>query len=322
MKKILLLSLTILLSLTLFACKPSTTDDHNVIYVTVYPMEYLVNEIGGDSVTVKRVPGSNVHSDSIDWGAKEIIDMINADMLFYVNAGLDNYIQNNADSTFNEGDVELIDISEFVPYNQVCYSQSHDHEGEELLVDPIDTCDENMLSDDPHFWLDPVLTLKAAELVRDKLIVKYPDNSLVYQNNFMVLEAALEKLDEDYQLMADEATKPIITTNMLFSYWHARYDIEILSLTADVHSNETIPGDIIEFVDEALLHEIHYILFEANTNSPAGDQLLQQLLLTDNTAQAATIHGGGTLTNEEINNGTTYMTLMYENLEILNSATK
>jgi len=319
MKKTLLIILSVMLFMTLSACK-NDDEIEEVIYVTVYPMQYLVEEIGGDTVLVKRVPGSTVHSESIDWSAKEIIDMINADLLFYVNAGVDTYIPDNKESTFDDGTVELIDVSQYITYNKVCYSHEHTHlEPED---NPILDCDENSLSDDPHFWLDPVRMLQAAELVRDKLIVAYPENSELYENRFTVLSAALVKLDDDYQKMADDAIKPIITTAMLFTYWHARYHIEIMSIVTSPHSSESIPSDLIEFVNEAQYHFIHHILFEKNTNSPAGEQVLEALKEVDEEAIALYLHGLGNLTNEEIDNGSTYMSIMYDNLEVLNEATK
>jgi len=311
--------LTIMLFMTLSACK-SDDDVENIIYVTVYPMQYLVEQIGGDTVTVKRVPGSTVHSESIDWSAKEIIDMVNSDLLFYIDAGVDTYIPNNKESTFDDGTVELINVSQYVTYNKVCFSREYSHlyPGDNPILD----CDENALSDDPHFWIDPVRILQAAELVRDKLIVTYPGNSELYENNFTEMTAALEKLNDDYQEMADVAHKPIITTVMLFTYWHARYDLEIISIVTSPHSTETIPSDLISFVNEAQTNSIHYILFEKNTNSPAGEQVLDALQALDEDASALYLHGLGNLTNEEIDNGSTYISIMYDNLEVLNESTK
>ncbi len=319
MKKILLMLLAVVLTMTLTACKNDDADE-NIVYVTVYPMQYLVEQIGGDTVTVKRVPGSTVHSESIDWSAKEIIDMVNSDLLFYIDAGVDTYIPNNKESTFDDGNVELINVSQYVTYNKVCFSREHSHlyPGDNPILD----CDENSLADDPHFWLDPVRMLQAAELVRDKLIVAYPENSELYENNFTVMSAALEKLNDDFQDMADVATKPIITTVMLFTYWHDRYDLEIISILTSPHTTESIPSDIISFVNEAQASSIDYILFEKNTNSPAGEQVLDALQALDSEASALYLHGLGNLTNEEIENGSTYISIMYDNLEVLNEATK
>jgi len=150
MKKTIIFLLITLLAVTLSACKDNNPSSENVVYVTVYPMEYLVNQIAGDTVDVRRVPGSNTHSDSIDWSAKEIIDMINADLLFYVNAGVDTYIPNNAQTTFNNANVELIDISNNLDYNQVCYTHTHSHEEEDdhHEEEEPEVCDPNALSDD------------------------------------------------------------------------------------------------------------------------------------------------------------------------------
>lgn len=323
MKKTIILLLIAVLTLSLSACNDTDTAAEDVIYVTVYPMEYLVTQIAGDTVEVRHVPGSNTHSTSIDWTGKEIIDMMEADLIFYVNAGLDTYIPNNADTIFKDANVELVDISSTVTYNQVCYSHTHDHEEEEDPEEVIsEECDPNALSEDPHFWLDPVRMLEAAKLVHDKLVVTYPENIELFNMNFTVLNAALEKLHEDYQVMADEATKPIITTSMLFMYWNNRYDIDIISLSMSAHTPQDVQGDKILFLEEALLHEIQYVLFETNSNSPDGDQLIE--LLRDESVDASRlyIHGLGNISVEERDFGKTYMSIMYQNLEVLKSATK
>jgi zinc transport system substrate-binding protein len=311
-----------LITLTLTACGPSTAEDENVIYVTVYPMQYLIEEIAGDTVTVKRVPGSQVHADSYDWTAKELIDMLDANLLFYINAGVDNYIPNNEDKIFSDGDVQLVDMSQHIEYAKVCYE--HTHEDEDEHADEADdhdedvfSCDPNSMSDDPHFWLDPVRMSQAAEFVKDKLIATFPENVELYENNHTVLSAALSTLNDDFQDLAETATKPLITTILLFSYWEDRYGFEILSITNDLHSSEANPSDIIDYVNHAIEDNVHYILFEKNTNSPAGESVLQELRLVDNLAQPRYLHGLGNLTNDEIETGANYISVMYDNLAVL-----
>lgn len=116
MKKTMMLIGLLLTIFSLAACKQNDDDETPVIYVTVYPMQFLVEEIAGNTVDVERVPGASSHSASIDWSAKEIISMINSDLLFYVHAGADDYIPNNAD-VFTDGSVELVDMSQHLTYN-------------------------------------------------------------------------------------------------------------------------------------------------------------------------------------------------------------
>ena len=317
MRKILLLLGIVGMIFTLSACKETTNDDTPSIYITVYPMRFLIEEIAGDTVTVKQVPGVVSHSDSVDWSPKEIIDMINSDLLFYIHGGADDFIPNNAD-LFTDGDVELIDMSQHIQYNLVCYT--HTHEEEETVQ--TEACDENMLNEDPHFWLDPVRMAEAALFVKDKLIATYPENEELYNNNYTVLSSSLEKLNQDFEEMALEATKPIITTVMLFTYWHERYEIEIQSITSDAHSTETNPTELIEILTMASEHDIIYILFEKNANSPAGDQLLADLQQTTPEASALYLHGLGQITDDEMSNGSNYISIMYDNLTALELATK
>jgi len=317
MKKLFLMIGLFTLILSLSACSKGTTDNAPVVYITVYPMAFLVEEIAGDTVTVKQVPGVVSHSDSVDWSAKEIIDMINADLLIYIHAGADNYIPNNAE-TFADGNVELIDMSQHVQYNVVCYT----HTLEDGTDTSVDNCDSNMLNEDPHFWLDPVRMAEAAAFLKDKLIATYPENEELYNNNYTVLSSSLEKLDQDFQEMADAATKPIITTVMLFTYFSDRYGIEIQSLTIDAHSTESNPTDLIDILNMAIANDIHYILFEKNANSPAGDQMLTDLQDTYSDASALYLHGLGQITDQEKANGSTYLSIMYDNLTALDTATK
>lgn len=320
MKKIYLLIIATLLIFTLTACDEEPTVDENTVYVTVYPMQYLIESIAGDTVDVVRVPGAANHSDSIEWSIKEIIDMKEADIIFYISAGADNYIE-NSEELLSEGDVELVDMSSHIDYNEVCYT--HSHEEDEHAEDTNDNdCEQTALSLDPHFWLDPVRMKEAAIFVKDKLISTFPDNQELYNNNFTILNASLEQLNTDYETMATEATKPVITTVMLFTYWHERYDIEILPITTDAHSSDIVPGDIIDFVNHAIDESQHYILFEKNVNSPAGEAVLQELKNYDPNADALFLHGLGSITQAESEAGMNYLTIMYDNLEVLNESSK
>jgi len=317
-----------------------TTEDENIVYTTVYPVRYLVEEIAKEHVTVKRVPGSQTHSESIDWTPKEIIDMIESDIIFFIDAGVDSYIPNNADGTFDDSNAELVNLSEAITYNMICASGDHHHHDEEEHDEEhtdehadehddehdegvLETCEINKIIDDPHFWLDPVRMLEAAEFVKDTLIAEFPEYEDEFLTNFEALKTDLEKLHTDYELMASEAVKPIITTSLLFSYYEARYDIEIIAMATTPHSGENIPGDIIEITEEAIYHEIHYVIYEKNVNSPAADALYEELSKDENyEVFKGYLHGLGTLITEEFDTNQTYLSIMYDNLETLQNATK
>lgn len=317
MKKLFLLFITTLLFVSLSACKNDPVYE-NLIFVTVYPMQFLVEEIAGDTVMVKRVPGSNAHSESIDWSAKEIIEMYESDLLFYINAGLDTYIEQNKDTTFGGSNAKLVDLSLTIDYNEVCYS----HHDEDEDQNDTGICDETQLSDDPHFWLDPVRMLQAAEIVKVQLILAYPDQTALFENNYTVLQASLEKLNQDYENMSSLAVKPLITSTMLFTYYADRYELDIHPISLDAHAAEETADSLIEFVGLAEENNLDYIIFEKNANSPAADSVLSSIQSFNPDADKLFMHGLGNLTVEEVDEGLTYLSIMYQNLDALNLATK
>jgi zinc transport system substrate-binding protein len=325
MKRILSILLISLLAVTLYACGDEDTNDEDVVYVTAYPIEYLVNMIGQDITTAKYVPGSTAHGHGFDWSGQEIIDMQNADILLYVGAGLDPYITSNYE-TLNEGSVRLIKISDYVTPIEVCMSHDHiDEDEDEHHHDDDDTvCEDAELIEDAHMWLDVERMQAMASLVRDQLIVSYPDETEHIDNNYLVVEKLLEKLQEDYTKALDAVTKPVITNVKLFSYYESAYDLVINPFTKNAHSHddESTPTDYPEFVAYALSHDINYILFEKNANSPAGDTLLRELQKENPDAEKLYLHPLGYLTRDEVTSGQNYMTIMYGNLDALLQATE
>ncbi|MFW6319539.1 MAG: metal ABC transporter substrate-binding protein [Bacillota bacterium] len=326
MKRILALLSILVLALTLYACgDENDTNSDPVVYVTAYPIEYLVNMIGQDITTAKYVPGATAHGHGFDWSGKEIIDMQNADILIYVGAGLDPYITVNYE-TLNDGSVRLVKISDYVDPIEVCMSHDHvDEDEDEHHHDEEDTvCEDAELIEDSHMWLDVERMQAMASLVRDQLLISYPDETEHINNNYMIVEKLLEKLQTDYIEALSPITKPIITNVKLFSYYEDAYNLVINPFTKNAHSHddESTPTDYPEFVAYAIANDINYILFEKNANSPAGDTLLRELQKENPSASKLFLHPLGYLTRDEVTLGENYITLMYDNLDVLLQATE
>jgi len=329
MRKLLAIISVFTLALTLSACRDEPLE--NTVYVTAYPIYYLVEEIGKDIVNTKYVPGSQVHAEHHDWSANEIIDMQDADLLFYVGAGLDPYIDRNLDSVFKDQHVELVRFEDYIDIIKVKLIHDHDHNGHDHNDhdhndhnhnDHDHDDDDATLMPDPHFWLDVGRMIEAAEIVRDKLIETYPEEEARILNNYFTVEILLEGLHEAYQEELAGEEKPLITNVKLFTYMEKAYGIDIrpFTLHAHAHENEPIPGDFDHFIDLANDYDIRYILFEKNAKSPAGDALLSELQAHNPDTAKLHLHPVGFLTDEELRVNKNYITVMYENLEALKTA--
>jgi len=336
MRKLSLIFLTLLTVFTLAACSNDETGE-NVVYVTAYPVHYLVEEIGKGIVDVKYVPGSHVHGESFDWSAQEIISMQDADLLFHVGGGLDNYIDANLNSIFRDQHVNLVKFSETINLINVCLVHDHDHDDHDHDYDEHDhdhddhdhdnhdhddECEGAENLPDPHFWLDVNRMIEAAELVKMTLLETYPEETTRIENNYVVVNALLNKLNSDYKEALHDNHKPVITNVKLFTYFERAYHVHIhpLTLNAHAHEDESVPTNLIEFVNLAIDNDINYILFEKNASSPAGETLLSEIRKSNSDIDKVFLHPLGNLTSEEVAQNKNYVNIMYDNLNALKSA--
>ena len=111
MKQFLVLIVTILV---LSACsqEEATNNDKLKIYTTVYPLEYLVDEIGGETVETESIipPGADGHS--YEPTIKEMTQYADGDGLIYVGEGMEAFSSNIA-GALEKQDVELVEIGQY-----------------------------------------------------------------------------------------------------------------------------------------------------------------------------------------------------------------
>lgn len=329
MKKTLILTTLLIVLFSLGACRETDDGDKNVVYTTTYPVKYLLDNIGEDILTVKYVPGSQVHGESHDWSQKEIIDMQDADFLFHVGAGLDTYIESNVTSVFKDQNVKLIKLEDHIDILEV--ELIHDYDDVHAEEEDGHTEDEDEHDDshseittlpDPHFWLDTSRMLQAASLVMDVLSEKYIDDEAVLNNNYVVLKAQLDKLHEDFTSTLTNTEKPIVTNVKLFTYFEDAYNLNIKALTLNAHSHEdeTVPNDLEAFVKLIIEEDLDYVLFEKNASSPAGETLISEVNKLGHDVEKLYLHPIGNMTTEELNENKNYINLMYDNLASLENA--
>lgn len=130
MKQFLVLIVTVLV---LSACSQgeATNNDKLKIYTTVYPLEYLVNEIGGETVETESIipPGADGHS--YEPTIKEMTHYADGDGLIYVGEGMEAFSSNIASALENQ-DVELVEIGQ---YNNLFEGHHEEYQGFEDEAD-------------------------------------------------------------------------------------------------------------------------------------------------------------------------------------------
>lgn len=166
---------------------------------------------------------------------------------------------------------------------------------------------------DPHVWLDPVLSVELAEHIKDLLVEMKPEQEDYFEENFQALTAQFEELDQRFQELAADATiDTFIVSHAGYGYWEERYGINQIGIAGISPTNEPSQAQLIETIEQAEALGLKYVLFEPNI-TPSVAQTVQQQI----GAETLTIHPLEALTDEDVEAGADYFSLMNENVDTL-----
>ncbi|SEM40848.1 zinc transport system substrate-binding protein [Mesobacillus persicus] len=169
---------------------------------------------------------------------------------------------------------------------------------------------------DPHVWIDPVYAKDLAAAIKDQLILELPSHEETFNENYQALIKDLDKLNSQFNEMVTSAKHhEIIVSHSAFGYWEERYGIEQISISGMSTTSEPSQKELQNLIDHGKKAELKYVLFEQNFQSRLGEAVQKEL-----GAKSLTLHNLSVLTEEDLNNGETYFSLMEKNLETLKKA--
>lgn len=311
LKKSYLLALTALLSvfLILTGCSDSsntkaTKSGKLNVYTTVYPLQYLTEQIGGKYVDVKSIypPGSDAHS--FEPTQKDMMKIADSDLFFYIGLGMEGFVD-KAEKTLTNEHVTFVSTAEKIDLpKDPDAAEEHDHESEEEH----DHGDIN-----PHVWLNPVYMEQMATIVKDKLIKEMPDQKETFEQNYQAVEEKLKKLDADFRSVTSEAKQEdFVTAHAAYSYWETEYHLHQIPIAGVSTSDEPSQKKLKAIVEKIEAAKIPYIMLEQNTNSKIADVIKQETNI-----KTLTLHNLETLTQKDIDQGRDYLSIMNDNLKAL-----
>ncbi|SNZ04348.1 zinc transport system substrate-binding protein [Terribacillus aidingensis] len=349
LKKSLFAISTALVLVLLAACSDSGSQDSAEegkmkIYTTIYPIQYFTEQIGGDQVEVESVlpPGSDAHS--FEPTSNQLVNIAKANAFLYSSDELETYAGTIADAIGDEdvtikqlaGDISLLPFDEEHDHSheeaaeeehdhshEEATEEEHDHSHEEAAEEEHDHSHEeaaeeahNHGSVDPHYWLDPERAKQMAENIKDTLVELDSDNKAAYEENYTEVAQKLDKLNEKFQQTVEgKENKKIIVSHAAYGYWEDRYGIEQIAITGLSPTNEPSQQELENIIHTAEDNKLNYVLFEQNV-SPKVATIVQDEINAD----VLRIHNLETITDEEVNDGEDYFSLMNNNIETLEQA--
>jgi zinc transport system substrate-binding protein len=305
---------TFMLVATLSGCKTGKP----VIGVTVYPIQYLVQRLAQDKVDVVMFSqGKNIQRATIiDDYASELKHI---DVLFRINQ-LESYY-NVYRKEIDASRVQVVDLSvtaALYGFNRYTIANVA---GSEVTVESAyyngDAFSKiDMYDKDPMLWMDPIAMTSMAQTILEWLLKHYPEEAKFFNANYSKLEAELARLDAEYQnLRISKKDVAFVAMTPSYGNWQKAYGIRVYPVFLSRYG--VYPDDAqLQIIKQRIKDDgVKYIALEDNL--PEDMKSLYDTLFTELDLKAVGMHNLAFLDAADITGNKDYFTLMYENLDML-----
>jgi zinc transport system substrate-binding protein len=300
MKALRVLSAALSILLLATGCSTSATGGGtgklNVV-VAFYPLQYVVEQVGGDQVSVTSLTKPGVEPHDLELTAKQVASVAFADLVFY-EKGFQSAVDSAVDT---EKPKRVVDAATIVP----------------LRTTPGFTGEAATPSTsalDPHTWLDPQTMIEYASAVAEQLSQARPDASAAFQQRADALVKQLTTLDGEFSTgLASCKLKVFVTSHAAFGYLAERYGLEQVGIAGLSPDAEPTPSRLAEVQKIAKEKGVTTIFSETLASPALANALAKDLGLKTDVLDP--LEG---ITSQS--RGTDYPSVMRSNLSALRTA--
>ncbi len=313
-----LMTLVISLLILLGGC----TNISNQIAYTVYPLGYILQRIGGSNYQYVSIQNDEIiQRASLKDNFVEILE--NSEILLNIGK-LEPYLTTHPQSISEnvKANLDLSSLNAIYPFKRyipvindgdVTFIEAPYYKG-----DVFNSVDVN--SEDLFLWIDPIAMLSMAKDVKEWMVQTYPEDAQIFEDNYNSLENELVRLDAAYQALASKnqaANKEVKFVSMTASFgnWQKTYGIQVYPIILSKYGS--LPTlEQLEIIKTRIKNDnVKYIVYEPNMTDDMAvlfEELINELGLV-----RVELSNLSSLTASQQHNGKDYISIMYENLSVL-----
>lgn len=269
------LGATLVVSLTLAGCSSSSDSSESIgcdlggvvdgplsIATTVAPITSIVANIAGntDSTIVGIVPeGTNSHT--FEPKPSDAVVLEQADVIFINGLVLEEPTKDLALANLKDGAMICELGTAILPESDYIYDFSFPLEGGKP---------------NPHLWTNPPMAKAYAQVVRDVLSRRDPDNAVTYATNFDAFAAKVDALD--VAMTSAVATIPagqrkLVTYHDAYAYFAKHYGFTVIGALQPSSFDEPTPKEIAGLIDQITAEGVTAIFGSEVFPSPVLEQI-------------------------------------------------
>ncbi|MFN3286193.1 MAG: metal ABC transporter substrate-binding protein [bacterium] len=273
-----------------------------------YPLAEFAREVGGPRVEVRQLVPAGAEPHDYEPTPGDVASLREAKVFIYNGAGFEPWVEALAGELPSE--VVRVEATRGLPLVEA-RGEEADHGHDPTEAEQRSKEDAKRL--DPHAWLDPVLAKGMADNVAEGLARADPDGEPGYRERAAALKRRLDELHLRYErTLARCRTKVVLTSHAAFGYLARRYGLRLVSVAGLSPEAEPSPRRIRELVALARREGVRAVFAE-----PGGGERAVRALAHELGVPVLTLDPVERVTEGARSGGTTYLSLMDQNLESL-----
>ncbi len=279
------------------------------VVCTIFPAYDFARQLAGDTAQVRLLlpPGSESHS--YEPSPRDIIDIQEADLFLYAGGESDNWVDgilasmgDDAPRAFRLMDCVTL-LAEETSASMEAEERDHGEEAAEM---------------DEHVWTSPKNAMLIVAQLCDTLCEIAPQNAQVYEEALSAYLTELEALDAAFEETVANGKRDLIVFGDRFPFryfahdYHLRYDAAFPGCSED---SEPSVRTVISLVETVRAEEVPVIFYIEFSSRKTADVLAEET-----GAKELLFHSCHNVSAEELEDGATYLSLMWNNVAALKEA--
>lgn len=212
--------------------------DRLPVVASVYPTQYLLEQVGGHRVQVTTLtkPGGEAHD--LEPTPQDLAAIAQARLTTYI-GGLQPAVDRSVADQGGDRGLDLAPIADLAGHPDAPQEPTADETGHAHGAS------------DPHFWLDPSRYAKAGTLVADRLASLDPDHAQEYRDRAARFGTAMTALDAEFSAgLKTCTTRNLVTSHTAFAYLADRYRLVEIGITGIDPEGEPTPTQLARVADQ------------------------------------------------------------------------
>jgi ABC-type Zn uptake system ZnuABC Zn-binding protein ZnuA len=229
------------------------------IATTVAPITSIVANIVGDRAEVEGIvpEGTNSHTFEPKPSVAELLS--EADVVYINGLVLEEPTKELAEENLKD-DAEVVELGTMtIPEDEYIYDFSFpEEEGKP----------------NPHLWTDPTLARKYAEIVKDDMSERDPDNADYYAANYDEFSDLIDELDKAMrESFATIPKRELLTYHDAYAYFAETYDWEVIGAIQVSDFEDPTPAEVADLIDQVKAEGVPAIFGSEVFPSPVLEQI-------------------------------------------------